>query len=574
MEYFAYDETGRRMEFDVSVRDGHKLLTLDKSLFRGAKELRLLPELSRAETGDDGYYLMPRNIGMRGDFQVFFTEREDAEMTYSRPILSLYGIKKKDFCVLLKPERNYKFSYTIRCEKGVYTVTPVVRFDTPTSDDAYDDIRIVIIELPSDAGYADMAAAERNIRLSRGEISPLSKKCAERPVMEYQRHAPMIRIRMGWKQSPSPVKHQTPDNEPPMHVACTFADVRRIADSLKKQGINKADLQLVGWGIGGHDGRFPQFFPADERLGGETEMKKTIEYVKNLGFHISTHTIWIDSYEIADTFSWDNVVKDRNGRYLQIGDYSSGYAYHVCPEKQWENAIREEPRIAALGENGIHFTDVISIVEPDTCHSPSHPVTTAQGIAWAERLMKFNQVLYGAFCSEGAMDFALGELDYALYVTFGDGFGRNEYAFADRYLPFWELIYHGILYYNPTSPTINYTLKDPADRLTFIMRGGLPSFYFYSRFRTGAKNWMGDNDLTLEELEKSVSAIKEGMELYKPFEDRQLIYMTDYIFGDDGIETAVYADGFRVVGNFSDKPKEYEKHVIEPYGYIICEPEK
>ncbi|MCQ2426782.1 MAG: DUF5696 domain-containing protein [Clostridia bacterium] len=569
MNFFAYDENGKQLEFTVSEKNGNKLLTLDKSLFSNSKKLRLLPELSMAHAGDEGYYVMPRNIGMRADFQVFFKDRPDAVTEYSKPIMSFYGIKKPGLCCIVRLERNYKFRYEILCRDGVYTVTPIVNFEKVDTDYPYDDIRIEIIELPESAGYPEMAAAERNIRLARKEISPLSEKCEAREVMEYQRQAPLIRIRMGWKQSPSPVKHQTPDNEPPMHVACTFADVRSIADSLKKQGVEKADLQLVGWSIGGHDGRFPQFFPVEERLGGETEMRKTIEYVKNLGYRISTHTIWVDSYEIADNFSWDNVATDKEGHYLQIGHYSSGYAYHVCPKKQWTNAIQSEPKIALMGENGLHFTDVISIIEPDSCHSPLHPCTTAEGIVYSQRLMHFNQVLYGGFCSEGAMDFAIPYLDYALYVTFGDGFGHNSYELADRYLPFWELVYHGILLYNPASPTINFTIKDPRDRLMFIMRGGLPSFYFYSRFRTGAKNWMGEDDLTLEALDESVAAVKEGMDIFEQIKDLQLKYMTDYIFAEDGIEIAVYEDGTRIIGNNSDEAREYDGHSLEAFGFIV-----
>ncbi len=571
--YYAYTDAGRRIEFVKQYRKGSLLLTLPKESFQDAGKLYLLPELSSARSGEAGFYLMPRNIEMRGDFQVFFTEREDSEYVYDRPLMCLYGIKKQGTCCLVRLERNYKFHFRISCKEGVYTVTPFVDFTNPREDPPYDDIRVEIVPLKADATYADMAKAEREIRLARKEIRPLSEK-VDRPVIRDMIESPVIRIRMGWKQSPSPIHHQTPENEPPMKVVCTFARVRDIADELKKQGVEKADLQLVGWNKSGHDGRFPQLFPVDERLGGEEEMKKTIDYVKSLGYRISTHTNWIDSVEVADTFTWDDVAQDKNGEYLQIGHYSAGYAYHTCLLKQWKNALREEPRVAALGENGIHFTDVISIVEPDTCHAPGHPCYTKDAVLTAQRIMKLCSAIYDGFSSEGTMDFAIQYLDYALYVCFGDGFGHKEYPFHDRYLPFWEIVYHGILAYNPSSPTINYTIKNPEDRLTFIMRGGRPSFYFHSKFREGAANWMGQTDLscgTDEELSEAVSAIRKGMDEYLPLAEKQLLYMTDYTFEENGIQVAHYSDGSRIAGNFSDKAQQYEGQSVAPWEYIVLD---
>lgn len=569
--YYAYTEKGKRLTFETRHEKNHIFLTLPKENMTGAGQIYLLPELSHVRAGDEGFYLMPRNIEMTGDFQVFFTPRENTEFVYGHPVLSLYGIKKPGLCCLVRIERNYKFRFRIRCQDGEYTVTPFVDFTNPTDDPVYDDIRLEIVLLKDSDGYAEMARAERDSRLARQEILPLQEKTG-RPVIRDMLDSPLIRIRMGWKQSPSPVVHQTPENEPPMKVACTFARVRDIADALKKQGIEKAELQLVGWNQGGHDGRFPQLFPVDERLGGETEMKKTIQYVQSLGYRISTHTNWIDSAEVADTFTWDDVARDRNGQYLQIGHYSAGYAYHTCLLKQWKNALREEPKVAAMGENGIHFTDVISIVEPDTCHAPEHPCYTKKAVETAQRIMKLCATIYEGFSSEGAMDFAIPYLDYALYVCFGDGFGHKEYPFHDRYLPLWEMIYHGIMTYNPSSPTINFTIKDPEERLTFIMRGGRPSFYFYSRFREGAANWMGQTDLTAgtdEELAEAARAIKQGMDIYKPLADKQLLYMTDYTYEDNGVQVAHYSDGSRIAGNFTDREQVFEGNKLAAWDHIV-----
>ena len=564
---YAVDENGIQYFFEQKKFGKGLLLTLRKEIFQKAKVLKLLPDLSTAQAGDTGYYILPRTLQHTGELQTFFTERENQEYRYTRPIMSWYGIKKADFCAMIRVERNYYIEYFLAVEDGRYTACPIIDFNK--HDPIYDDLRLEIIPLELSADYNTMARTEREIRLARGELRTLKEKC-QAPAADYARKYPLIRIRMGWKPSPSPVLIQTERSEPDMFVACTFARVRDIADELKRQGVEGAELQLVGWNRSGHDGRYPQLFPADPRLGGDEELRKTIDYVKSLGFRISTHTNTIDCYPIADTFEWDDVVIARDGTYNQNGHYSGGLAYHVCLEKQLKNTKRDLPELAEYGENGLHFTDVISIVPPDDCHAPKHPSSTANSVIYAQKIIEYTRGLFGGFSSEGCMDFALKDLDFGLYVSFGDGFGHNDYPMVDRFLPLWEVAYHGITLYNPVATTVNFTAQPPADKLTLIMRGGKPAMYFYSKFRANGKNWMGENDLccqTDEQLEQSVAWIKEAAEVYAPFAEKQLIFMDSYDILDNGLEIATYADGSILCGNFNDQPVDYQGTIIEPWGY-------
>ena len=568
--FYALDERGKRYDFDCLDTGKSLLLTLKKETIWGCKQLRALPTLGAAKAGDEGYWILPRSISRVGEMQTFFTAREDVDYAYEKPMMSWYGIKKADLCCLVRVYRNYWCKMHALIQNNEYAVFP--EFDFTVHDKVYDDIRIEVVMLPCDGDYNDMARAERELRLSRGEIVTLAEKC-KRPAVEYARKYPLVRIRMGWKPSPSPVFHQTEQTEPDMFVACDFARVRDIADELKRQGVEGAELQLVGWNRSGHDGRFPQLFPADPRLGGNEGLQKTIDYVKSLGYRISTHTNTIDCYEIADTFDWDDVVVNRNGSYHQWGHYSGGYAYHVCLPKQWKNTKRDLPALAALGENGLHFTDVISIEMPDDCHAEGHPSTTENGIFYTQKIIEYTRGLFGGFSSEGCMDFALKDLDFGLYATFGNGFGKKKIPVADRYLPLFEVAYHGTVLYNPTATTVNYTAQPPEERLSMILRGGKPAMYFYSKFRTGGqKNWMGENDLTCENdeaLRWSVARIKEAADEQTVFADKQLLFMRRYDILEDGIEIATYEDGSRVVGNFSDSAKDFEGNTVAPWGYLV-----
>lgn len=565
----AVDNMGRTLIPKIDkTKEGYSL-TFKKELLAGVQTLHLLPNIAKANTGDDGFFILPRNILMSGDLLVRFLPMENTSYSYGGVIMSCYGFKTGLGSALVRIERNYKYDISVSIENGVYSVETI--FDFTKNDPVYDDIRVMVLPLNADATLGDFAAAERNFRLERGEIVSLSEKC-KNPAVEYARKYPLIRIRMGWKQSPSPILHQTIENEPEMHTVVTFARVRDIADALKANGVVGAELQLVGWNIGGHDGRFPQLMPPEEKLGGIEELKKTINYVKLLGYRISLHTNTIDAVEIANTFAWDDIVVGRDNNYLQNGHYSGGYAYHVCPEKQLKNARRDLPEVAQLSLNGLHFTDVTSIVVPDTCCSKEHPCNTAEGIRFIQENIHFTKELFGGFSSEGCMDFTLKELDYGLYVSFGDGFGKERIPVTDTLVPFFELTYHGIVMYNPTSPTINYPIKSAADQLTFFMRGGRPSFYFHSKFRYNEKNWMGDVDFITTDnasLDYAAHCIADAAREYEPLRDLQLIFMRDYEIKAGGIEIATYCNGVRIIGNFSDKEQTYDGIKIAPFGYAV-----
>jgi len=576
LTFDAIDKQGKRYYFNKEKTKNGYLLTLKKETILNAKKLYLFPTLSKAKINDDGYYILPRNIDMIADSQVFFNEKQDGEFTYNRPIMACYFIKKKDFSCLIRLNRDYNFYFTLSVKNGEYSATPLLDF-TENEDiyfqheECYTDIKAEVIIFEKGTDYNIGAKTERELRLDRNEIIPLIDKC-KKPATEYARKNPLIRIRMGWKPSPATVLHQTLENEPEMFVACTFSRVRDIIDELTSQGVTGAEIQLVGWNISGHDGRYPQIFPVDNRLGGEEELIKTINYAKEKGFLISTHTNLLDATEIADTFDINDIVLKRNGERAQIGLYSGGLSYRVCASQQLKVAKRDYPRLASLGENGLHFVDVISIVVPDACYDKRHPLHTPDAIIKAQEIMGYVSGLFNGFSSEGCFDFSLKHLDYGLYTSFGLGFGNKGNPICDRLVPFFEIAYHGIVLYNPLSDTINFTIKSPADKLTLIMRGGRASFYFFSKFRTGGEpNWMGENDITSttnEDLVRAVSAIKEGFDICRDIADIQCAYMLDYQFLGNGIEVAKYDNGISIVGNFLDKENEYNGKKIAPYSYV------
>ena len=508
-----------------------------------------LPGLE-ANTGDDGYYVIA-DAHHSGSWLCHFNQRDDAEVVNPQDLMRVFGVKK-EFCIIgIVTGMWYRFSMVTGVRGGKYYTYPRIHLFGRAPDE---DIEITFIRLRDHANYCDMAKAYRAFQLQSGRCVPLTEKIQNRPELAYAKDAVEIRIRMAWKPAPPTVLEQTPENEPELYVACTFDRVKDLIDELKTQEVDKAEICLVGWNKSGHDGRWPQTFPVEEWLGGEQKLRELIAYAQQQGYLITCHTNSTVAYTIADCWNEDLILKDKDGRLaLNNTPWSGGDMYHLCPQKAWELAQDTLPKVAGLGFRGLHYIDVMSVVELRSCFDKKHPLTPKQTLAYHEKIMELAQKHFGGISSEGAFDFASKYLDYGLYLFF-DHEDENE-TFFDEKIPFYALVYHGLIMYNPSSGTMNFTIKDREQMLKMVEYGGRPAFYLYSNFY-GGNAWMGTNDLscgTEEELKYAVEKIKEGYGLYKQIRRLQAQTIEQYKVLSGGMRKITYADGTVVSVDYGDE---------------------
>ena len=492
-----------------------------------AEYIEFSDEIFNANVGDDGYYVVA-DCDKKGSYICKFNKHKDYEIVLKQNLMPIFGIKNNNGCILgIVKELKQNFYVVAGTKNGKYYFK--LRFEI-TKFGAYEDIRFSLIRLSDDAGYSEMANTYRDYQLKRGACIPLKDRVKSNPYLKYAVEAPEIRIRMGWKPAPATVLEQTAENEPKMHVACTFDRVKDLIDELKTQGVDKAQICLVGWNKSGHDGRYPQLFPVEERLGGEAKLRELIAYAQKNGYQIVCHTNSTDCYNIADTFSKDIVIKNPSGELEKSPrPWSGGNMYRLCPVKALEYAESDLPKVAELGFKGIHYIDVMSVVPLRECYDKNHPADKPKSLECYNRIMQLCHELFGGFASEGAFDFAAKYLDYALYVSWSD-FDND---FFDEEIPLYELVYHGIILYNPSTTTVNANIKGKNAVKKLKNYGGRPSFYIYSKFMKGSEvdDWLGSDDLIIdtdEQLKYTVSKIKEMYDDYKTDCKYQYEFMTSY----------------------------------------------
>lgn len=279
--------------------------------------------------GDDGFYVLPGGSWMGKLAEAAMCSyKELDDIVYDRfyPHMHMMGINHNNraFVAIVTGMKEishprvvvhnneYKFyiRYTVDCEKP------------------YGEFSIEIHILKGDLSYSAMGRAYREYQLANGFTSIKDKLNKE---LKYAVESINIRVRHGWKPVPCNIMHQTRNNEPPMHVACTFQQVEGLMREYKKAGIEKAEFCLVGWNIGGHDGRWPEILPPDGRLGGEPGLRSLIKTANELGYAITCHTNSTDGYTIANNFTDDDIARNKyNDRSIEAEAWGGGRTYNCC----------------------------------------------------------------------------------------------------------------------------------------------------------------------------------------------------------------------------------------------------
>ena len=567
------DGTREAWSVPTDFKGGRGVLRIPRNkLPKNLRRVKVSSARARIPAGTDGYW-----VNSDGELGTFKARGKDGVRRSGRPHMPFFGAVLPDaaFVAIVKG-MPYNFSFTVELKKGVYELSMAYDFHM---EDVYEDLEVEFRLLEgANANYAGMARAYRAYQLGRKAVIPLKERAKAQPILDYAAQWPEIRVRNAWKPVPSPEPEQTIKNEPPVKPVITFDRFKQIADEFKRQGIGGAEFCLVGWNVGGHDGRWPQIFPVEPSLGGEAKLKEAIAYAQGLGYQVVAHCNHRDAYLIAD--SWDaEYIREKNADgTLRRGKttWGGGRMYTICPKRAYEKfALQQMPMVRAMGFKGLHYLDVYSCVGAERCDDPRHPLNEREGTKYVGHILQLGRDTFGGISSEGSYDQNAGQLDYVLYVSFARPFEAATYAgLVDRLVPMFQLVYNGIIFSNPYTTTVNAQIKGRPSELKTIEFGGRPSFYFYANFLTPGKgkNWMGDEDLTCatdDELARSVAAIKRGVDAYQKVWRLQYEYMEGHDELAPGVYRTRYADGTRVYVNYNDAPVPVGEVTVPARDWVV-----
>ena len=559
-----------RLEPEIRVEGNKTTVTLKKEQCDGRQfdYVRFDADCTMRQPDGNGYLFYPTDFGggiVKTDLTPDRSECEYHSLVSGMPICGIGGCEDALYVLVRGMASDCRFY--VRFLNGQYRISPEIVLN---GDDPDEDIVVEYVRMPN-ATYSDIARAYRAYQINERGCVPLRQRVQNRPILKKAVDTVEIRVRMGWKPIPTPVRHQTPENEPPMEIACTVENLNQIVDSLQAKGVKDAEICLVGWAVGGHDGRFPQQYPSDPRFGGDEALKAFIARAQSLGYMVVCHTVSCGAYEIAN--NWDrNLLTMKKGpsqipepylrtNYLKNG-LNGGDPWHLCPRTAYEHyGVKDLPVVRSYGYEGMHYIDEFTACTPEKCYSPDHPVSRRQAWEYYRKLARLSTELFGGFQSEAWVDYMNSDVDAILYTSSKSVLSRDIFELFDEGIPFWQLVYHGIVMSNATSQTVNYPIKEKFQELKFIEYGGRPLMYFNSKFGKD-RNWMGDLDLydhTPEQIDEATDAIKAAYDSYQSLKYLQYEFMEKHEKIADGVVQVTYSDGTVITVDYNRETYTVQK---------------
>ena len=220
--FTARSNSGKEIE---CTYDSGRVTVSAAAVPTGTEYIDLYSDSLCADAGEDGYYVIA-DADAKGSRLCLFNDKSDGERCFRQALMPIFGIKTQDRCTLIIADgMSAVFHLVFGVKDGKYYARLRFVLDGRAP---YEDISVLQISLDPAGGYSEMAAAYREYKLNRGECRPIIEKQAEREALRYAVQSPEIRIRMGWKPAPPAVLEQTAENEPDMHVACTFDRVASL----------------------------------------------------------------------------------------------------------------------------------------------------------------------------------------------------------------------------------------------------------------------------------------------------------------------------------------------------------
>ena len=508
-------------------------------------------------TGDSSYGKLNRDEG------VFETRRLR---------LPLFGAATPEgaFVAIVKTLRG-EFSERVCVRAGRYEICP--RFKIGKIEFApYEDIIVDYYPLEgADANYSGMARKYRAWQLARGEVKPLREKIRGNDALKWSTESIFLRCKFGRTVRKGIDPRTFLTEKPPMNVDHTFDGFMDVMRRCKRIGLDAVDMCMVGWQPDGHDGPFPDLFPADERFGGEAKMREAIALGKSLGYRMSVHVNWHNYHLRARRYREEDVCKGPDGRprpyAIFRGLLPAGPVYDCCWEVMCNRYVDSDiAKLLDLGLDGILHMDVASAEDPVPCHDPRHPNSRAGMIRWQREIAAKARRAFGGASSESSYDHFASELDNILYVVWAP----CEHPLCDGTLPLFPIAYNGIIMSQPYYATIDAPcaraenemmseafksflwIPTPEERMLKVFEwGGRPAFY-YALYT--------DDDL---------AAIKRMYDLWLPLRHLQLEFIREHAELAPGVTVTRYENGEEVVCNATKEAFAYENESIAPMTYRL-----
>ena len=510
-----------------------------------------------AKKGEDGFWLGGR--GILGSFKRGVGGWACARNWNTLPYFAMQT-PRGSFIAILEGMR-FETEERLSVVDGVYRMYARWRVGE-TGIGPYEDMHLLIYELPKGSDYNAMAKTYRRYKLARApEMKTTKEKIKERPHLAKLARAVAVRQQCASKpfRRPEDAIDFTPETEHPVRCNKSFDDTLKLLQKMKAMGIDDVAMCLAGWQTGGYDGRAPAVFPVEPVAGGEEGLRRLITGGQALGYIIDAQDNYSDCYTCSPL--WDNgniACVGPTGKLETNGSWCGGRAYNLCLKNAWDvQGFMQDNlrRTAALGFYGCHYIDVFTAAYPYRCLNPKHAANRNEQMQFQIAAATYCRKTFGGFSSECCFDHLLPYVDYINYATAAIRGHRRTIAEGktptpEKFVPFFELAFHDYVLSNPDKVT-QEVLKQP-ENLILVEFGGRPIFYHVG--------------------EDNIPGIKKAYDQFVGLRHLQLEEMVEHKELQSGLIRVKYGNGEAIYVNHTDKPQSADGITIPAIDFLLKRP--
>ena len=293
--------------------------------------------------------------------------------------------------------------------------------------------------------YVDLALRYRQRVAAAGRLVTLREKIARNPRVERLIGAPVVHTSILYHIQPDS-SYFNATNPAANDQLTTFTNRAADLEKLAALGFTNAYVHLDGWGLRGYDNLHPDVLPPCPASGGWDGMRYFSTVCDRLGFLFAIHDQYRDFYLDAASYDPRHTVIEANGSRPTWGVWYGGKQSILC-SRLAPGHVRQNHQ--AILQHGVllrgAYLDVFSVVPPDECYAPEHPVTRLQCLEYRAECLNSVRSWGGVVSSEEPSDWSAPILDLVHHGPYALRPGPGSGPAMGIPVPLFNLVYHDSL---------------------------------------------------------------------------------------------------------------------------------
>jgi hypothetical protein len=294
--------------------------------------------------------------------------------------------------------------------------------------------------------YVTLAKRYRHYVIEDGSFVPLNEKIARSPIMKRLIGSPVIHTGILTHIQPES-SYYNKDDPNKNHYYVSFDKRAEQLRELEKKGVKQAYVHLDGWGFRGYDNLHPDVLPPSPEAGGWEGLRALAQTCDDLGYVFALHDQYRDYYLDAKSYNPRHTIIQENGQRPYGSTWYGGKQSILCSSlalghviKNYRSILNHNVKIRGA------YLDVFSIVPPDECYNPEHPVTRKQCLDNRGDCFDFIRTQVGVVSSEEPTDWAIPYLDLVHHAPFALSPNPGHGPAMGIPIPLFSLVYHDAIF--------------------------------------------------------------------------------------------------------------------------------